>query len=268
MAVPRWFMDAGDEAFSILGKALDKADPATDALLRVVARRAKSVPGQKFYDPEQEIMEKLPANAWKQALDRVQEIRTTSNKDADVVTPWEWSGPRPGEMSGSDLWFANPGAAVKQFDKAARNSKDAAGNLQRSKPFGAAWKDSYEWMSKTEPGGYSPNKKESRKRLGSTFSLMFGNFEREGYPREWTGEAAIAAYRRARNTLTPDQVMNKSSFNQVLKTRANALMLAVKEADVPSMTNRERSLFFDVFPDWDGTGEELGEFVRLTAQMD
>lgn len=268
MANPRWWMDAGDEAFSIIGKALDKADPVTDAILRVVARRTKSMPGQKFYDPEQDIMQRFPANVWKQALDRVQEIRTTSNKDADVVTPWQWDGPRPGEMSGLDLWGSGPGVAVKQFDKAARNHKDAAGNVQRSKPFGAAWKDAYEWMSKPEPGAMSTDKKTARKRLGYMFSTMFGNFERAGFPREWTGEAAIAAYRRARNTVNTDYPLYKYAFDDTLRDRGYRLMEAVKSADVPNMTNRQRALFFELFPDWDESYEDLGDFVRITTEMD
>ena len=270
MAVPRWFMNAADDGFSLIGKAFKEADPAVDAMMRVVARRVKSQPGSKFYDPEQDIMEKIPAQSWKEALTRMRDIKVTSDKDADVVTPWKWKGARPDERAASDRAFTT-GDAIKQFDKAARTHKDAAGNMQRAKPFGSVWKESYEWMSTPDPSiarSYPITKKEARRELARSFKTVFSDFERDNFPREWTGEAAIATYKKARNEYSVG-LFNKGTFTNTYMGRESTNMRdAVINADVPHMTNKERSLFFSMYPDWDGNGTELGEFVRLTIQMD
>ena len=278
MANPRWWMDAGDETFSIIGKALDKADPLTDAVMRVISRRSKSVPGQPFYDPEQEIMQKFPANTWQAAMDRVKELRVLNNKDADVVTPWKWEGPRPGEMSGYDLSWQNS-EALKQFDRAARAHKDAAGVMQRPKPFGRAWKDAYTWMSTQDKPtqNFRPfvvfNKKKARRTISRTLSHFFELAEKRNFPREWTGEAAVSLLRKSRvkadaQLAESSDNMAKIMFADTIRNTGLATIQDAEIAGVPEMTNRQRALFFELYPEWQEPAADLGDFVRLTTELD
>jgi|688.fasta_scaffold06066_6 hypothetical protein len=273
MANPRWFMNAGEEGFSILGKAFDKADPAIDAILRVVARRAKSQPGSKFYDPTQEVVEKLPATSWRQALDRMNEIKLTSDKDADVVTPWAWEGPRPGEKDAVELGSLPVGEALKQFDSAAKRTRDRA-----PKPFGVAWKDYYEAIANGNTGSY---KKKARQRASRYVLNGFRTLQRAGVPREWTGEAMTTILRGhmqgaaeyAQNpavfTGNPNPGSIAAGFlaRKNILDRTNRMVDVIQAADVPGMTNKQRSLFFNMYNDLEGTDpEEIGFIIRALAE--
>jgi hypothetical protein len=280
MANPRWFMNAGEEGFSILGKAFDKADPAIDAILRVVARRAKSQPGSKFYDPQQEIMEKMPATSWKQALDRLNEIKLTSDKEADVVTPWKWEGPRPGEIAGMRTSFdSNVKKAVQQFDAAGKKTRDRA-----PKPFGVAWKDYWTALAKYGDNS-SSNKAKARKGAAFRSLVLFDELQKADVPREWTGEAATTLLRKllqsARINAENAKLANKAADldyemgrylvfdgKSFLNYHTRKMIETIQKADVPNMTNKQRTLFFSMWGDLidDTDPEEIGFIVRALAE--
>jgi hypothetical protein len=305
MANPRWFMNAGDEAFSIVGKLFNKADPAADAMLRVLARRAKSAPdAEKFYDPAQELMEKVPATSWKQALDRMEEIRVQTDKDADVVMPWKWEGGRaddiPASVNENDTrpmvsQYQNARAVVsrvttpdfiKQQRRQAKSFREkSTGEMRPAKPFSREFvrfaddtKEAYKFFK-------SRGASKAEQALAARARLNFALFEQLGVPREWTGEAELAAIRKVRMSAqkkidleiqngakyTPEEVkarVNYEAYRVYSYGGTTDVLYAIdlNKEKLELMTNRERAMFFELLGDWQDDYGDLADTAIALSQ--
>lgn len=306
MANPRWFMDAGDEAFSIVGKLFKKGDPAADAMLRVLARRAKSAPdAEKFYDPAQELMEKVPATSWKQALDRMEEIRVQTDKDADVVLPWKWEGGRADdipaivdESQNRNLMsdgYQNARATIdtsttpdfiKQQRRQAKSFREkSTGEMRPAKPFSREFvrllDDTKEAYNAFGLRGVAPSQRYIANRARLNFSIL----EQLDVPREWTGEAEVAAIKRARlsaeaeidgqiargTKLTPkqrDAQIKYITYKNYSKSLDSTIPYAIgiNKEKLATMTNRQRAMFFELLGDWEGDFQDLADAAIALAQ--
>ena len=247
MATPRWFMNAGDDAFSIVGKLFDKNDLAADAMLRVLARRAKSAPdAEKFYDPAQDLMENIPATSWKQALARMEEIRLQTDKDADVVMPWKWEGNRADDIpalapadytdkrtKGSQYQNARAVVSlvttpdfIKQQRRQAKSFREkSTGEMRPAKPFSREFvrladdtKEAYKFFK-------SKGANKAERALADRARLNLALYEQMGVPREWTGEAELATIRKVRSMAQKQvdlEIQNGAKYTpEEVKARVN-----------------------------------------------
>jgi hypothetical protein len=274
MAIPKWFISAGDDAFSLINKKFNQADPAIDAMMRVVAKRAKSAPGQKFYDPEQDVIERLPATAWKEGIERLRSIRTASDKDADVVLPWKWEGGRPGEATGGGYERAGRyqlTSWLEGIDKAAKRRREPKTKaLVPPKRYPVAFKQFVKEFKETR----GTSSVYARKILGDIALRGFRSFELEDTPREFTGEAGLSALTRARKVA--DEMFERAPLNfsgsaeyypRALRTAYQQVREAIQanKEKLAGMSNRERNMFFELLGDWDDDPETLADVAIALA---